>query len=79
MARALNARDDDDDAHHDEAGWADVGGDTVHESCSDRWRAAAPESRKKMFALFAACGVFVAVCRHGHLLVMCDMVNSSEL
>jgi Kyakuja-Dileera-Zisupton transposase len=32
-----------------------------------------------MFALFAIAGVFLAVCRHGHVLVICDMIRSGEL
>ncbi|KAF8810959.1 hypothetical protein BYT27DRAFT_7231816 [Phlegmacium glaucopus] len=36
-------------------------------------------SRKKMFALFAVAGIFLAVCRHGHVLVICDMIRSGEL
>lgn len=48
-------------------------------TCVERWRAAGPESRKKMFALFAITGVFVSVCRHGHPLVICDMIRSGEL
>ncbi|CAK5271113.1 unnamed protein product, partial [Mycena citricolor] len=47
--------------------------------CVDRWKAAGPEARKKMFALFAVSGIFLAVCRHGHVLIMCDMIRSGEL
>ena len=47
--------------------------------CVDRWRNAGSEARKRMFHLFAASGIFVALCRHGHLLVMCDMIRSGEL
>ncbi|EPS95018.1 hypothetical protein FOMPIDRAFT_130893 [Fomitopsis schrenkii] len=47
--------------------------------CVERWRNAGPEVRKKMFALFAITGVFVCLCRHGHLLVICDMIRSGEL
>jgi Kyakuja-Dileera-Zisupton transposase len=32
-----------------------------------------------MFALFAIAGIFLAVCRHGHVLVICDMIRSGEL
>ncbi|KAJ6474081.1 hypothetical protein DFH09DRAFT_1253687 [Mycena vulgaris] len=46
---------------------------------SNRWKAAGPEARKKMFALFAISGIFISVCRHGHVLVMCDMICSGEL
>lgn len=47
--------------------------------CVDCWRNAAPESRKKMFAIFKKSGIFVTVCRHGFLLTICDMVRSGEL
>ncbi|KAG1848699.1 hypothetical protein DFJ58DRAFT_717006 [Suillus subalutaceus] len=47
--------------------------------CIDRWRNAAPESRKKMFAIFKKSGISVTVCRHGFLLTICDMVRSGEL
>ncbi|KAJ6521710.1 hypothetical protein B0H19DRAFT_973878 [Mycena capillaripes] len=48
-------------------------------TCVERWKAAGPESRKKMFALFAVSGIFLTVCRHGHVVVMCDMIRSGEL
>jgi hypothetical protein len=48
-------------------------------TCVERWRNAGPEARKKMFTLFAVAGIFLAVCRHGHVLVMCDMIRSGEL
>jgi hypothetical protein len=48
-------------------------------TCVDRWRNAGPEAQKKMFALFAIAGIFLSVCRHGHVLVMCDMRRSGEL
>ncbi|KIY46979.1 hypothetical protein FISHEDRAFT_46279 [Fistulina hepatica ATCC 64428] len=43
-------------------------------ACAERWRAAAPDAKKKMFELFAVAGVFVTVCQHGHVLLMCDMI-----
>ncbi|KAJ7735456.1 hypothetical protein B0H16DRAFT_1327062 [Mycena metata] len=48
-------------------------------TCVDRWRNAGPEQRKKMYALFAVAGIFLVVCRHGHVVVMCDMIRSGEL
>ncbi|KAJ6550352.1 hypothetical protein B0H10DRAFT_2169935 [Mycena sp. CBHHK59/15] len=48
-------------------------------TCVERWKAAGPEARKKMFALFAIASIFLTVCRHGHVLVMCDMIRSGEL
>jgi hypothetical protein len=49
------------------------------DACVEQWRNAGPEARKKMFALFAVAGKFLAVCRHRHVLVICDMIQSGEL
>ncbi|KIY42820.1 hypothetical protein FISHEDRAFT_54696, partial [Fistulina hepatica ATCC 64428] len=49
------------------------------DACVERWRAAGPEARKKMVELFAVSGIFLAVCRHGHVLLLCDMIRSGEL
>ncbi|KAL0564221.1 hypothetical protein V5O48_017832 [Marasmius crinis-equi] len=49
------------------------------DTCVQQWKAAAPEDQKRMFAFFAITGVFVAVCWHDHLVVMCDMRKSGEL
>ncbi|PPQ93691.1 hypothetical protein CVT25_001399 [Psilocybe cyanescens] len=38
-------------------------------TCIEQWRNAGPEARKKMYALFAVAGIFLAVCQHGHVLV----------
>ncbi|PPQ92080.1 hypothetical protein CVT25_008388, partial [Psilocybe cyanescens] len=48
-------------------------------TCVERWRNTGPEARKKMYALFAIAGIFLAVCQHGHVLVLCDMIRSGEL
>ncbi|KAJ6563493.1 hypothetical protein B0H10DRAFT_2115144 [Mycena sp. CBHHK59/15] len=37
-------------------------------TCVDRWRNAGPEQRNKMYALFAVAGIFLVVCRHGHVI-----------
>ena len=72
----LNANDDD-------IAWLNIteNGELqkITDVCVERWRSASPESRKKMFVLFAVSGIFIAVCRHGHLLVICDMIRSGEL
>ena len=47
--------------------------------CVDQWHNAAPEARKNMFTIFCKSGIFIAVCRHGFLLSICDMVRSREL
>ncbi|RPD53405.1 hypothetical protein L226DRAFT_548449 [Lentinus tigrinus ALCF2SS1-7] len=70
------------DRFKDEVGQAkDINGspEEVASICVERWQNAGPESRKKMFALFAVSSVFVCLCRHGHILIMCDMIRSGEL
>ena len=72
----LNADDDDiawlNIAEHDEV-------QKITDICVECWHSAGPEVRKKMFALFTIAGIFIAVCHHGHLLVICDMIHSGEL
>ncbi len=75
MSAALSAGDD--DGHGEEAGFVEEAGE--ESACADRWRAAGPEVRKRMFSLFAVSGIFIAICRHGHVLVLCDMIKSGEL
>lgn len=48
-------------------------------ACAERWRAAGPEERKRMWKMFTESGVFVSVCRHGFILLICDMIQSGEL
>jgi hypothetical protein len=48
-------------------------------SCVNRWKAAGPDARKKMFDLFAVAGIFLCGCRHGHMILICDMIRSGEL
>jgi hypothetical protein len=47
--------------------------------CVDRWRNAGPEQKKKMFAMFDESGIFLTACRHGFVLLVCDMIQSGEL
>lgn len=47
--------------------------------CVDRWKNLAKEYQKKVLGPFHQTGIFTAACRHGVLLVMCDMIRSGEL
>lgn len=47
--------------------------------CVKRWKNAGPEGQKRMFSMFLITGVFVLLCRHGFLLLICDMIQSGEL
>lgn len=47
--------------------------------CVKRWKANADDSHKGMFSCFDESGIFIAVCCHHIMLVVCDMVASGEL
>jgi hypothetical protein len=47
--------------------------------CTERWKNAGPDGQKKMFSMFLITGVFLCLCRHGMLLLLCDMIQSGEL
>ena len=49
------------------------------DTCVDRWQNAGPEACKKMFVLFAVAGIFLVVCQHRHVLVICNMIRSGKL
>ena len=47
--------------------------------CAEKWKANADDRKKVMWDCFDECGVFVVVCRHGEILLACDIVQSGEL
>ncbi|KAL6298653.1 hypothetical protein BKA93DRAFT_820263 [Sparassis latifolia] len=47
--------------------------------CTENWKAAAAEEKKKMWGVFEETGIFASACRHGLILWLIDMVRSSEL
>lgn len=47
--------------------------------CTERWTNLSEDSKKKMWGTFDETGVFIATCRHGVVLLMCDMIKSGEL
>lgn len=47
--------------------------------CTDNWKAAASDDKKKMWAIFAESGIFASACRHGFILWLVDMIRSGEL
>lgn len=50
------------------------------EACVRNWKAAASDDKKKsMWEIFDETGIFAAVCRHGMILIILDMVRSGEL
>ncbi|KAJ6592957.1 hypothetical protein B0H19DRAFT_890330, partial [Mycena capillaripes] len=47
--------------------------------CADRWKNMANDVTSKMWGIFDETGVFLALCRHGFVLVIADMIRSGEL
>ncbi|RDB25832.1 hypothetical protein Hypma_006599 [Hypsizygus marmoreus] len=47
--------------------------------CTDNWKAAASDEKKKMWAIFDESGIFASACRHGFVMWITDMVRSGEL
>ncbi|KAJ7232602.1 hypothetical protein B0H12DRAFT_1028948, partial [Mycena haematopus] len=47
--------------------------------CADRWKNMVNDVTSKMWGIFDETGIFLALCRHGFVLVIVDMIRSSEL
>jgi hypothetical protein len=47
--------------------------------CAERWRNMKTELTAKMWGVFEETGLFLALCRHGFVLILVDMVRSGEL
>ncbi|OCH83864.1 hypothetical protein OBBRIDRAFT_815682 [Obba rivulosa] len=50
-----------------------------NKSCTDNWKAAADDLKKKMWGVFEETGIFASACRHGFILWITDMIKSGEL
>ncbi|KAJ7429411.1 hypothetical protein B0H11DRAFT_2409247 [Mycena galericulata] len=47
--------------------------------CADRWKNMVNDVTSKMWGIFDETGIFLALCRHGFVLVIADMIRSGEL
>ncbi|KAJ7291858.1 hypothetical protein C8J57DRAFT_1212280 [Mycena rebaudengoi] len=47
--------------------------------CAERWKNMINDVVSKMWGIFDETGIFLALCRHGFVLVMADMIRSGEL
>lgn len=50
----------------------------VVSNCVENWKANADDAKKTMWECFEESGMFVVLCRHGHILLTCDIVRSGE-
>ncbi|KAJ7473405.1 hypothetical protein FB451DRAFT_1035558 [Mycena latifolia] len=48
-------------------------------ACADRWKNMISDVTSKMWGIFDETGIFLALCRHGFVLVVADMIRSGEL
>ncbi|KAG1723302.1 uncharacterized protein EDB91DRAFT_1240109 [Suillus paluster] len=48
-------------------------------ACTDNWKAAAVDAKKKSWGIFKETGIFASACCHGLVLWIADMVRSGEL
>lgn len=53
--------------------------ETDENPCAERWRNMRSELTAKMWGIFEETGLFLALCRHGFVLLLADMVCSGEL
>ena len=53
--------------------------DTAQNPCAERWRNMWTELTAKMWGIFEETGLFLALCRHGFVLLLADMIRSGEL
>ncbi|KAJ7640652.1 hypothetical protein B0H17DRAFT_1163952 [Mycena rosella] len=47
--------------------------------CQERWKNMSEEITEQMWGIFDETGIFLALCRHGFVLLIADMVKSGEL
>jgi hypothetical protein len=53
--------------------------DADQNPCAERWRNMRTELTAKMWGIFDETGLFLALCRHGFVLLLADMIRSGEL
>lgn len=53
--------------------------DPAVKTCTQNWKAAAANSKKRMWDVFDETGIFASACRHHIILWIADMVRSGEL
>lgn len=46
--------------------------------CSERWKNMSDQHTARSWGMFDETGIFVALCRHGSILLLADMVQSGE-
>ncbi|KAJ7854670.1 hypothetical protein B0H14DRAFT_3449419 [Mycena olivaceomarginata] len=55
------------------------GNSAADNPCADQWKNMIDDVTSKMWGIFDETGIFLALCRHGFVLVIADMIRSGEL
>jgi hypothetical protein len=64
---------------HDEGDPTDGAQPGVTVACADNWKASQANELRRMWNIYEETGIFAAVCRHGLILWLVDMVRIGEL
>ncbi|RXW18867.1 hypothetical protein EST38_g6987 [Candolleomyces aberdarensis] len=69
---------EDEDMNHESAGVDSPTADDRVKECVKNWKAAQPDTHKKVMGIFDKTGWFACACQHGIILWVADMVQSGE-
>jgi hypothetical protein len=47
--------------------------------CAERWHNMVNDMTSRMWSVYEETGIVASLCRHGFVLIICDMVRSGEL
>ncbi|KAJ7603186.1 hypothetical protein FB45DRAFT_962888 [Roridomyces roridus] len=53
--------------------------DEESDGCAERWQNMKEEVTARAWGLYEETGIFISLCRHGFVLLVCDMIKSGEL
>ena len=70
---------DTEDPDHDSGNNADASTPSMDTSCTENWKAAAADAKKKSWGIFEETGIFACTCHHGMIQWIADMIQSGEL
>jgi Kyakuja-Dileera-Zisupton transposase len=59
--------------------WNILNDDDKESPCAECWRSMKTELTTRMWGIFEETGLFLALCCHGFVLLLADMVCSGEL
>ena len=67
------------DSDRDDRNNTDASAPSTDTNCTDNWKAAAADAKKKSWGIFEETGILACACHHGMVQWIADMIQSSEL